>query len=181
MPGSVSSSGRQGRKEYNREGGRRGMEFGGPSALTLRERCLSHSETTAPSLSWASPGKTEERRSDLRPQGGGWNDASPQGYVTPEDTGDLGGSSGWGKAEGPPVGRGSPERRLQRELASPQGALAFALDSGEGTAVSARTHPPDSVTAGLKMGALDHFISVLSTGGLGTTSIHWISRRGQEM
>lgn len=54
------------------------MEFGGPSALTPRERCLSHSETTAPSLSWASPGKTEERRSDLRPQGGGWNDATPR-------------------------------------------------------------------------------------------------------
>ena len=49
-----------------------------------------------------------------------------------------------------------------------------------GDGVSARTHPPDSVTAGLKMGALGRFISVLSPGGLGTRSIHWISRRGQE-
>lgn len=89
--------------------------------------------------------------------------------------------SEWGKAEGPQVGRGSPERRLQRELASPQGALAFALVSGEGKAVSARTHPPDSATAGFTMGALGHFISVLSPGGLGTRSIHWISQRGQEM
>ena len=54
--------------------------------------------------------------------------------------------SRWGKTEGPRVGRGSPERRLQRELASPQGDLAFALGSGEGKAVSARTHPPDSAS-----------------------------------
>lgn len=51
-----------GRNTAMRAGGG-GWSAGDPSALTPRERRLSHSKTTTPFLSWASPGKM--RREDL--------------------------------------------------------------------------------------------------------------------